>query len=88
VLLAGQFIVVVSGLPAQILNMTGRQHVLRNIAIVSSIANVGSCLLFIPAWGILGASLAQVVGTLIWSVLCIWNVKKHFGFFTFAQLRG
>ncbi|MBK6837026.1 MAG: hypothetical protein IPG90_01065 [Bacteroidetes bacterium] len=50
ILLAGQFIVVASGLPAQILNMTGKQHVLRNIAIVASIANVGTCLLLIPSW--------------------------------------
>ncbi|MBL0258797.1 MAG: flippase [Bacteroidetes bacterium] len=85
ILLAGQFIVVASGLPAQILNMTGKQHVLRNIAIVASIANVGTCLLLIPSWGIIGTSLAQVVGTLIWNALCIWYVKKHFGFFTFAQ---
>lgn len=87
VLLAGQFIVVASGLPGQIMNMTSKQHHLRNIAIVSGIANVLSCFLFIPRLGIMGASIAQVIGTFVWSTLSILNVKKHFGFFTFFQKR-
>ncbi|MFN8144510.1 MAG: flippase [Bacteroidia bacterium] len=82
VLLAGQFIVVISGLSAQILNMTGRQHVLRNIAIVACLFNVSSCALLIPSHGIMGTCIAQVIGTFVWNTLCIWYVWKHFGFST------
>ena len=39
-LLAGQFIVCFCGLSAQILNMAGRQNVLRNISIISAFVNV------------------------------------------------
>ena len=52
VLLASQLIVCFSGLPSQILNMAGKQHVLRNIAIVSAIINVAGCFILIPRWGI------------------------------------
>ncbi|MCC7233643.1 MAG: oligosaccharide flippase family protein [Bacteroidia bacterium] len=83
ILLAGQFIPVLAGLPSQILNMTGRQARLRNIAIISAIINVSGCFLMIPGFGILGVSIAQVAGTLIWNVLCVWIVRREFGFFTF-----
>lgn len=55
ILLAAQLIVCYSGLPSQILNMAGRQHVLRNIAVISAFINVVSCFLLIPKWGIIGA---------------------------------
>jgi O-antigen/teichoic acid export membrane protein len=86
VLLAGQFIVCFSGLPSQILNMAGRQDSLRNIAIISAIVNVGLCFILIPAYGLMGACFAQLGGTFIWSLLSLWSVKKHFGFFVFFNL--
>lgn len=83
VLLAGQFIVVITGLPSQILNMAGRQHILRNIAIVSAIINVASCFILIPMYGILGTCLAQLAGIFSWNLMSILAVKKEFNFFTF-----
>ncbi len=83
VLLAGQFIVVVTGLPSQILNMTGRQHVLRNIAFFSAIVNVVACVILIPRYGIMGTCFAQLAGIFSWNLLSILSVKKHFGFLTF-----
>ncbi len=85
ILLAGQFIVSFSGLPSQLLNMTGRQHVLRNIAVFSALINVVCCLLFIPRWGIIGACYAQFAGTFSWNLLSIISVKRHFGFVTFFK---
>ncbi len=79
-LLAGQFIVVVVGLPSQLLNMTGRQAALRNISIVSAVINIGACLFLIPAYGMIGACVAQIVGTLVWNSLCVYAVYKEFGF--------
>jgi O-antigen/teichoic acid export membrane protein len=83
ILLAGQLIVILSGLPGQILNMTGKQAILRNIAVVSAIVNVVSCFLLIPPYGILGVSIAQGIGILVWNLGCVSAVKQHFGFFTF-----
>ena len=85
ILLAGQLIVCFSGLPSQILNMAGRQHVLRNIAIISAIVNVISCLMFIPRWGIIGACYAQLTGTFTWNLLSSLSVRRHFGFFVFFK---
>ena len=83
VLLAAQFIVCFSGLPSQILNMSGRQDVLRNIAVVSAIVNLLACFLLIPKYGILGATYAQLAGTFVWNLLSSISVKKHFGFTVF-----
>lgn len=85
ILLAGQLIVCFSGLPSQILNMAGRQHILRNIAIISAIVNVLSCFLLIPRWGIIGACYAQLTGIFSWNLLCILSVRQHFGFFVFFK---
>jgi O-antigen/teichoic acid export membrane protein len=85
ILLAGQFIVCFSGLPSQLLNMTGRQDVLRNISLVSACVNVLLCFLLIPSWGLPGACFAQLGGTFIWNLLSLLSVKRHFGFFVFFK---
>ena len=88
ILLAGQLIVSFSGLPSQILNMADRQHVLRNIAIISAIINVLSCFILIPRYGIMGACYAQLAGIFTWNLLSTWSVKRHFGFFVFFKLKN
>ena len=85
ILMAGQLIVCFTGLPSQILNMAGRQHVLKNIAIISAFVNVLSCFLFIPQLGIIGACYAQLAGIFTWNLLCTISVKRHFGFFVFFK---
>jgi O-antigen/teichoic acid export membrane protein len=85
ILLAGQFIVCFSGLPSQILNMAGKQHILRNIAVVSAIVNVVCCLILIPRDGIRGACYAQLAGTFTWNLLSTLSVKRHFGFVVFFK---
>ena len=83
VLLAGQFIVVCAGLPGQLLNMTDRQHVLRNISIVAAVVNVICCLAFIPTYGMRGACWAQLIGTLVWNLLCMYSVYRKMNIKTF-----
>ncbi|MFZ7114225.1 MAG: MATE family efflux transporter [Bacteroidota bacterium] len=83
ILLAGQFIVAFTGLPSQILNMTGRQHILRNIAVFSAIVNVVACVVLVPLYGIIGTCIAQFMGIFVWNFLSVLSVKKQFGFFTF-----
>lgn len=88
ILLAGQLIVILSGLPGQILNMTGKQAILRNIAIFSALVNVAACFVLIPTLGILGVSIAQGLGILVWNISCVLAVKRHFGFYTFIFKRN
>lgn len=87
ILLVGQLIVSFSGLPSQILNMADRQHVLRNISIISAIINVLSCFILIPQFGIMGACYAQLAGIFTWNLLSTWSVKRHFGFFVFFKFK-
>ncbi|MFM2134846.1 MAG: hypothetical protein RL021_246 [Bacteroidota bacterium] len=81
-LLVSQFVVVMAGLPGQLLNMTGRQQVLRNIAIVSAAVNVVAALLFVPETGIDGAVWSQLAGTLVWNCWCVIAAYREFGFLT------
>jgi O-antigen/teichoic acid export membrane protein len=87
ILLAGQLVVCFCGLPSQILNMAGRQNVMRNIAIISALINVIGCFILIPRFGIIGACYAQLAGTLTWNLLSSIAVKRHFGFSTFFKLK-
>ena len=82
-LLSGQLFVSFSGLAAQVLNMADREKNLRNNALIAAVFNLGACFFLIPVHGILGASIAQVIGMIVWNVLCIYSVKKQFDFFTF-----
>ncbi|CAN5528372.1 N/A [soil metagenome] len=87
-LLAGQLFVSFAGLASQVLNMADRERNLRNNAIISAVLNLAACVVLIPAYGITGACIAQVVGMVAWNVLCIYSVKKQFDFFTFYSIRN
>lgn len=86
-LLAGQLFVSFSGLSAQVLNMADKEKNLRNNALISALINLLFCYLLIPHYGITGACIAQVIGMLVWNILCNFSVKKQFNFFTFYSLR-
>ena len=86
-LLGGQLFVAFAGLPSQILNMTGRERILRTNAVISAFVNIVCCLLLIPTYGIMGASIAQVAGMLVWNILSILSVKKEFHFNAFFHFR-
>lgn len=82
-LLAGQLFVSFSGLASQVLNMADREKNLRNNAVIAAVFNIVACFMLIPPYGILGACIAQVIGMVVWNLLCIYSVKRKFGFFTF-----
>jgi O-antigen/teichoic acid export membrane protein len=84
-LLAGQLFVSFSGLASQVLNMADREKNLRNNAVISAVFNIVACFILIPPYGITGACIAQVIGMVVWNVLCIYSVRKQFGFFTFYR---
>ncbi len=86
VLLAGQLIVACVGLPGQLLNMTGKQKDLRSIAWVSAAVHAILCWLMIPRLGMMGACWAQVAGTLIWNLACVWVVYRRTGVFSVIGL--
>ena len=85
ILLLTQLIVSYVGLPSQILNMTGRQNLLRNISIVAAIVNVSLCFFLTARIGLMGTCIAQLFGTFVWNILSVAAVKKEFGFWTFFK---
>jgi len=84
-LLAGQLFVSFSGLASQVLNMADREKNLRNNAVIAAVFNITACFILIPPYGILGACISQVIGMVVWNTLCIYSVKKKFGFLTFYR---
>ena len=61
ILAIGQYINIVTGSVGNLLMMTGREKVIRNITVGATAANVVLCLLLIPVLGILGAAIATAV---------------------------
>jgi O-antigen/teichoic acid export membrane protein len=86
-MLCGQLFVAFSGLASQVLNMADKEKNLRNNAVISAAVNLAGCFILIPAFGILGGCIAQVAGMLVWNILCIYSVRKQFGFYTFYMFR-
>jgi O-antigen/teichoic acid export membrane protein len=60
--------------------MTGREEDVRNILLVSSIANLILNLIFIPRFGLLGAACATALSTILWNILGVIKIKQVYGF--------
>lgn len=75
----GQFIHAMSGPVGNILNMTDKQKILRNITLVAALLNFVLNYLLIPLYGINGAAIATAVSWIAWNMLCVFYVYKYFG---------
>lgn len=60
-LAVGQYINVATGSVGNVLMMTGKEKVIRNITVGAAAVNVVLCLLLIPAFGMLGAAVATAI---------------------------
>ena len=80
ILATGSIINAICGPVMYLLNMTGREEDVRNILIVSSIANFVLNLIFIPRFGLLGAACATALSTILWNVLGVIKIKQVYGF--------
>lgn len=79
ILVIGQFVQSISGATNLFMNMTGSQNVFRNIVFIAAIINILLNYLFIPKYGILGASIAAMVSIAGWNIATIRYIKKKFG---------
>ena len=80
ILAVGAIINAVCGPVMYLLNMTGREEDVRNILLVSSIANLILNLIFIPRFGLLGAACATALSTILWNILGVIKIKQVYGF--------
>lgn len=68
------------GVIGVLLEMTGREKVLRNAITVGALANILLNVLLIPPFGITGAAIATASSTILWNVSLSFYALRHYGF--------
>lgn len=79
----GQFINILTGSVAVILNMTGNERALKNIALFCSILVILTSVLLIPAYGVSGAAWSITIGLATYNIGALLMVRKKLGFWIF-----
>lgn len=79
ILLTGQLINSATGSVGLLLNMTGYEREVARAMMLTAVLTLILNLLFIPAWGIIGSSLATSISMITWNVLLWWTVRKKLG---------
>jgi len=80
ILCAGQFFSSICGSVLTLLNMAGKEKIVRNIVGATALLNIGLNALLINLYGIEGAAIATFVSLIVWNILGLMAVKKYFGF--------
>ncbi|MDY2586483.1 oligosaccharide flippase family protein [Winogradskyella aquimaris] len=83
ILILGQLINAITGSVGIFLNMTGHQKVLRNIIFVTALFILMGYYYIIPIYGLLGAAIISVIGTLIINVFSACYVYFKLNYITF-----
>lgn len=76
ILLMGQFINVISGSVALILQMIGKQKIFSNILLIGLFINVTLNFLLIPRFGIEGAAIATTISLICWNLISVFYVYR------------
>ncbi len=79
----GQFVNASSGSVGIFLNMTGRQHIFRNIILTATFMNVALNYILIPKYGINGAAIATMVSMSFWNISGALYIKAKNNISTF-----
>lgn len=83
VLAIGQFINAVSGSVGFLLNMTGKQHIFRNIFFIATLINLILNFILIPKYGIMGAAVATMISIAAWNIVSVVYIKLVYNIKTF-----
>ena len=87
VLIIGQFINLITGSVAFILNMTGHEKDMRNVVIISGSLSLALGFVMIPIFGVLGAAVSTAASLAVQNLIAVYMVKKRLGFNTLNILR-
>lgn len=79
ILAAGQFFNAISGPAGQVLNMTDKEYILRDTAIIATLANLILNYVLIPQYGINGAAIATAISGILWNLLCVVYIYRKLG---------
>lgn len=86
ILILGQLFNAATGSVGLFLNMSGRQNILRNTALLSLGIQLILSIILIPIMGMTGAAIASTSGGILWNLLCILYVKRELNIKTYYFL--
>lgn len=84
ILALGQFVSVISGSVAYLLNMTGHEKDMRNVLMFNALLTIVLSLILNPIYGAIGSALASAIGIATTNIMGIGFVKKRLGFSTLS----
>lgn len=76
----GQLVNVLTGPAGDLLIMGGHERLTRFITILALLVNMLLCIVLIPNFGLEGAAVAVACSSVLQSLVCLFMVRKHFGF--------
>jgi len=82
ILAFGQFINAATGPVSNILTMTGKQRLNRDLMVSATILAIILDLIFIPKYGALAAACVNTLGVIIMNLVPMFLIKKYYGFYT------
>jgi O-antigen/teichoic acid export membrane protein len=82
ILSIGQFINAATGPVSNILMMTGKQKLNRNMMVGTTILAIILDFILIPRYGIIGAASVNTFGVILMNVIPFFLIKRFYGFYT------
>lgn len=82
VLAVGQFINAATGPVSNILIMTGRQKLNRNLMVATTVLAIGLNLWLVPLMGAMGAAIVNALGVFLLNVIPFFLIRYYYGFYT------
>ncbi|MBL7915867.1 MAG: flippase [Bacteroidia bacterium] len=83
VTMIGQMFNVFAGSVGHFLNMTGKQHVFRNIVLISAAINIIACFFLIPTMGLMGSAIAGMLFLACWNLMSMIYIKRTYSIRTY-----
>lgn len=79
VLTLSGLITCLSGPSDSLLQMSGNQHLYKNIIFSAGLISVLLLVILVPVFGLLGAALANLITVLCWNLLSVYFIRKRLG---------
>lgn len=76
IIVIAQMIASLFGSIAIILNMANKQHLFKNILLVSTFINLTLNIILIPGYGMIGAAISLAISLLLWNLISYYYYKK------------
>lgn len=82
ILSIGQFVNAATGPVSNILMMTGKQKLNRNLMVMTTVLAIILDLIIIPRYGIIGAACVNTLGIIIMNLIPFFLIRYYYGFYT------